>query len=151
MQPLLEIIRACLTSKDFTTLGERTQGIYKNKLCSIKEVCRYLGQNVNPNSLPCLRYLFVFLFIQHPELSASYVESIHVNIEFLLKQAIKGELSKMQHMLYGKRICSNETPDSQNFLGSIDPPESAPLPHLVLSFFASVSTLGSYLDAYYLQ
>ena len=43
MQPLLEIIRACLTSKDFTTLGERTQGIFKNKLCSIKEVCRYLG------------------------------------------------------------------------------------------------------------
>ena len=39
IQPLLEIIRACLTSKDFTTLGERAQGIFKNKLCSIKEVC----------------------------------------------------------------------------------------------------------------
>ena len=38
MQPLLEIIRVCLNNKDFTTLGERAQGIFKNKLCSIKEV-----------------------------------------------------------------------------------------------------------------
>ena len=39
--------------------------------------------------------LFCFFLIQHPQLSASYVESIHVNIEFLLNQAIKGELSNL--------------------------------------------------------
>ena len=45
IQPLLEIIRTCLSSKDFTALGERAQGIFKNKLCSIKEV--YLVDFVN--------------------------------------------------------------------------------------------------------
>ncbi|XP_028411187.1 rDNA transcriptional regulator pol5-like [Dendronephthya gigantea] len=62
MQPILEIIRTCLTNKDFTTLGERAQGIFKNRLCAIKE---------------------------HPKLSPSNVESVHSNIEILLKQAIK--------------------------------------------------------------
>ncbi|XP_046864871.1 rDNA transcriptional regulator pol5-like isoform X2 [Xenia sp. Carnegie-2017] len=72
IQPLLEVIHVCLADRDSKTLGERAKGIFKNKLCSIKKA---------------------------PHLSSSYIENVHMNIEFLLEQAKKAPSVTMVTLL----------------------------------------------------
>ena len=38
INPLLDLVRSSFGSKDFHTLGEKAEGLFKNKLCSSKEV-----------------------------------------------------------------------------------------------------------------
>ena len=39
MEPLLDLVWSCVNSKEQGPLGERAQAIYKNRLCSLREVC----------------------------------------------------------------------------------------------------------------